>query len=380
LSLDHDEVTSAMFRGAVAFEDRGLAACAAQVRYRPQGSGVLQLSGTDAGGGPRASDERLALAAESIDVTLQDTQIDARGTVKTVLRPTREARGTCLPRQESKEAAKKGETTESKLPRLLKENAPINVNADRLSYAGAGGTASFLGNASLWQGDTSMRADELRLDQEKGDLLASGSARASLMLAGKLSVGRGDVIRYEDAKRVVSYESRRPAPVGRGTGRAAASAPPAAPAPATPPVRGQAAARGRAAVPGAAPARGAAVPAGPGRAQLQGPQGELYAWRIEMALAADEGKTEKLEAYEDVTLRVEMRRASGDRLTYFAEDERYVMTGTAIAPVCVVDPKRAVTGKTLVFYKSTDKLLVDGNEETRTQTKSGGACATSPAR
>jgi lipopolysaccharide export system protein LptA len=113
---------------------------------------------------------------------------------------------------------------------------------------------------------------------------------------------------------------------------------------------------------------------------LQGPQGELYAWRIEVMLTKDAGKADRMEAYDEVGLRVETRRASSDRLTYFAEDERYVMTGTAIAPVCVVDPNRATTGRTLVFFRAADKILVDGNEETRTQTKSGGACATSPAR
>ena len=53
--MEHDEVSAATFRGAVAFEDRGLAACAAQVRYSPKG-GTIQLSGADAGGGPRASE------------------------------------------------------------------------------------------------------------------------------------------------------------------------------------------------------------------------------------------------------------------------------------------------------------------------------------
>src|SRR5688572_320179 len=387
LSLDQDEVTSAIFRDGVAFEDRGLAACAAQVRYSPQG-GSLQLSGADANGGPRASDDQVAIAADAIDVMLQNTQIDARGAVKTVLRPTREARGTCLPRQESKDAAR-SDTPEGRLPGLLKENTPINVNADRLGYAGAGGAATYTGNASLWQGDTSIRADELRLDQEKGDLLASGAAQATLMLAGKLSVGRSDEIRYEDAKHVVSYESRRPPPArGRAAGRAAGAATPAPPA-APPAVTGRSpqgaaapAAPGRGAR-GTSPARGAApvtVAAGPSQAHLKGPQGELRAWRIDMLLTPDAGKADRMEAYDDVTLSVEMRRASGDRLTYFAEDERYVMTGTAVAPVCVVDPNRATTGKTLVFYRSADKVLVDGNEETRTQTKSGGACAISPAR
>jgi hypothetical protein len=173
LSLDHDEVTAAVFRGGVSFEDRGLAACAAQVRYVPQ-PGSLSLSGADAGGGPRASDDQVAIAADSIDVALQNTQIDARGGVKTVLRPTRQARGNCLPRADSKDAAR-SDAKDSKLPGLLKEGAPVNVNADRLGYEGAGGAASYVGNASLWQGETAIRADELRLDQSKGDLLASAA-------------------------------------------------------------------------------------------------------------------------------------------------------------------------------------------------------------
>jgi LPS export ABC transporter protein LptC len=374
LSLEQDEVSSAMFRGSVTFEDRGLAACAAQVRYNPKG-GRIELSGADAGGGPRASDERVAIAADAIDVTLQGTEISARGApAKTVMRPSREARGNCVPRSGSDaDVTSQSARGENKLPGLLKEETPVNVNADRMSYTGAGGAATYTGNATLWQGsDTSIRADELRLDQSKGDLLATGEARSTLLLAEKQSVGRADVIRYDDAKRLVTYESKKPVPVARGrtAGRGAPAPPAPAPAPAP---RGAPAPAGRA----ASAARGTVVPA-PKQAYLQGPQGELRAWRIEMVLAPDAGKADRLEAYDTVSLRVDQRRANGERLTYFAEDERYVMTGSATAPVCVVDPDRATTGRTLVFYRASDKVLVDGNEETRTQTKSGGACAASP--
>jgi LPS export ABC transporter protein LptC len=376
VSLEQDEVSSAMFRGSVAFEDRGLAACAAQVRYNPKG-GRIELSGTDAAGGPRASDERVAIAADAIDVTLQGPQIAAQGTAKTILRPTREARGTCVPRAGGDaDPASKSAGGESRLPGLLKEKAPVNVNADRMSYAGAGGTATYTGNAALWQGgDTSIRADELRLDQSKGDLVANGAARAQLLLGDKPSIGRADVIRYDDAKRLVSYESIKPPPVTRGRVAGRGVPAPAAPVPPTrgaPPVRA-----GRS---GAAATRGVVAAPGPTQAYVSGSQGELRAWRIEMVLTPDAGKADRLEAYDDVDLRVDQRRAKGERLTYFAEDERYVMTGSATAPVCVVDPDRATTGKTLVFYKSADKVLVDGNEEFRTQTKSGGPCAPSPAR
>jgi len=148
----------------------------------------------------------------------------------------------------------------------MKDDAPVNVNADRLGYAGAGGAATYTGNVSLWQGETSIRADELRLDQSKGDLVASGSARATLMLAGKSSIGHGDEIRYEDATHTVNYDSRRPLARGRGTERATG-------VPALPP-----------SIPGRGAAARGAVATGPMQAYLYGPQGELRAWRIAMVL------------------------------------------------------------------------------------------------
>ena len=37
------------------------------------------------------------------------------------------------------------------------------------------------------------------------------------------------------------------------------------------------------------------------------------------------------------------------------------------------------TGKTLTFFKASDRVLVDGNEEIRTQTKGGGKCPQPPS-
>jgi hypothetical protein len=60
-------------------------------------------------------------------------------------------------------------------------------------------------------------------------------------------------------------------------------------------------------------------------------------------------------------------------MTYTTADERYVIVG---APVKIVDPcERETTGKTLTFLKATDNIVVDGNQQTRTQTKGGGKCA-----
>jgi lipopolysaccharide export system protein LptA len=59
-------------------------------------------------------------------------------------------------------------------------------------------------------------------------------------------------------------------------------------------------------------------------------------------------------------------------MTYFSADERYVVTGT---PVTIVDQcGRDTTGRTLTFYKATDRIVVDGNEQFRTQTKGVATC------
>jgi lipopolysaccharide export system protein LptA len=115
--------------------------------------------------------------------------------------------------------------------------------------------------------------------------------------------------------------------------------------------------------------------------QLSGAQGDLHADRIEVFLAPEGGKLERLEAYTNVSLKLDTRTAAGERLTFFSADERYLMSGAGQKSVRVVENCRETTGKTLTFFKSTDRIVVDGNEERRTQTKNGvtPACtATTP--
>jgi lipopolysaccharide export system protein LptA len=73
-----------------------------------------------------------------------------------------------------------------------------------------------------------------------------------------------------------------------------------------------------------------------------------------------------------VTLRDPNRTTTGARLIYTTADERYVITGT---PVKVIDQcKRETSGSTVTYLKSSETVTVDGNEQTRTQTKGSGQC------
>jgi hypothetical protein len=111
---------------------------------------------------------------------------------------------------------------------------------------------------------------------------------------------------------------------------------------------------------------------------LSGPQGDLRGERIEIVLAKEGNKVERLEGYTGVTLKLDNRTAVGSRLTYYASEERYVMSAAGTTRVRVVNMKTgssgAVTcsetvGRTLTFYKSTDTISVDGNDQNRTETQ-----------
>ena len=321
VELTDDAVSNAVFTGAVKFEEQGLQAAAGEARYDPM-KGSLRLTGIEAGAVPRVSDDQVTIDGNAIDVGLQGRLMKATGGVKTTLRArTAIGRG----------GTGGGDAT--KLPSLFKQDQPANVNADALDYQGASGKAIYTGNATLWQGETTMRADLITIDQTTGDLVATGNARSSITLDTGVSIARSAEIRYADAAHTITYGS-----VKNALGVVAV------------------------------------------QAQLGGPQGDLRADRIEVLLAEQGGHVNRLEAYTNVSLKLDARTATGDRLTYFAEDERYLMSGAGVKPVKVIEMCREITGKTLTFFKSADRIIVDGNEEIRTQTKNGvsPACTATP--
>ena len=109
-------------------------------------------------------------------------------------------------------------------------------------------------------------------------------------------------------------------------------------------------------------------------AQLSGPQGDLRSPRIVVYMAKTGNGMERLEAFTNVDLHVDTRAATGSRLIYYTADERYVITGVPGKPVKVIEGCHETTGMTLTFFKSTDRIIVEGNEERRTETKRAGPC------
>jgi lipopolysaccharide export system protein LptA len=308
-------VTEGTFLGSVRFAENQLTGTAQQARYRTD-RGTILLEGIDeqTRRPPQVTDGQTEINAAEIAVTLEGRNIVAEMDVRTVLSP-----------------ARSGAKNEAKVPGMLKADQPVLAQADLLEYDGAAGHALYTGRARLWQGQTTIQATRLELDDRRGNLIASGSVTSTQMLEQRnqktkaierfTTVARGADFMYDDTARRASYKTK---------------------------------------------------------AQVTGQQGNLTADMIALYLTSSGNSLERLEAFDRVVLRDEKQWADGDRLTFHADDERYVMTaapGPKLVHLCA--DQRPTTGKTLTFFKSIDRIVVDGNEVVRTRT-TGGKCSELP--
>jgi LPS export ABC transporter protein LptC len=355
------EIDEARFLGATRFEDGALRASAVNGTYRIA-KGLLELTGSEAGRDPQVVDERITVDAKRIDLTFDGPKMVATGEVRSVLQPEkREAGGTAVAanpaeggsRDRAGAAATPAGSREQKpvaaatpatagsasnaaasgqhtVPGMLKDDQPVNVTGAALNYDGATSLATYTGGSRLWQGDTTIQGETIVIDENSGDLKASGGVRSAFVLEQEdeqtkerkkvPSIATGETLHYEDALNRATYTTN---------------------------------------------------------AHVNGPPGDCHADKIELYFAEGQSSLDRAEAYTNVKLTADNRTANGARMTYFAAGEKYLMSG---APVTILEIEecRVTTGKTLTFWRSTDRILVDGNEEIRTLTKKGGTCSEQP--
>ena len=297
----------ATFGGDTTFEDGSLRATAAEARYFMADDRLVLVGRPEAP--PRVTDTGLEVQAADLAIALATNALAATGGVSSVMQP----------------AASRAGTGAGRTPALLAGDQPLFAAAEALEYDSVGRRAVYRGHARLWQGATDIRAAVVALDEQRGDLTASGGVTSTLALVSgrpgapaRGTIARAQELTYDDAARTATYT----------TG-----------------------------------------------AHMSGPEGDLSADRIALVLAAAGRTLERIEGYGSVVAHVAARDAKGGRLTYHAADERYVLTG---APVTFTEDCRVTTGRTLTFFGTAGKLIVDGNEAARTVTKGGGRCTPPP--
>ena len=309
---DGGGIDDARFAGGTRFVDGALEAQALDARYLV-GKGQLQLSGKVGATRPQVQDERIFVEAVDIALTFDGPKMIATGDVQSVLKPARRNEGT-----------NGTQTGGPKVPGMLKDDQPANITAPALDYDGAAKKAIYTGGARLWQGDTAISGQKITIDETTGDLFASGQVRTALVLEqvdAKTSqkkkvntIASAEDMHYEDALRRATYTTN---------------------------------------------------------AHVNGPQGDLRAVKIELYLVDGGGSLERAEAYQAVTVKADARTSTGQRMTYFAADEKYVMTGPQVK---IIEECRETTCKSLTFFRTTDNVTCDGEQQQRTLTLGAGTC------
>jgi lipopolysaccharide export system protein LptA len=82
---------------------------------------------------------------------------------------------------------------------------------------------------------------------------------------------------------------------------------------------------------------------------------------------SEAGRLEKIVAQDQVVITQPNRRATGDRLTYAASDDKFVLIG---GPPSIFDAEHGqITGVSLTFFRHDDRVLVEGNNSSPTVTQ-----------
>jgi LPS export ABC transporter protein LptC/lipopolysaccharide transport protein LptA len=311
-------VDDARFSGNVRFkEGESLQATSGEARYVMK-TGQLDLSGVGPGGEmPKVIDDRATVQATAIKLTPDGHKIIAERGVQAEFR-----------RQENPDA------TTGRTPHILSGDQPVLATSDRLDYDGANGHAVFTSKAKsrLWQpkGGTTVHGVEITLDDATGNLWAKGGVVSTMVLEQLDSKTKqrqkvtseawADQMFYEDGTRRATYTSN---------------------------------------------------------ARIRGQEGDLKSDKAVLFLSEDGSQLERLEATGRVVTQTPnpegggMRTATGERLVYTASNEQYVMTGKVST---LRDDCNETQGRTLTFFRSAGTIVVDGNQQRRTEMRSVQGC------
>ncbi len=297
------------FRGNVRFVDGQTTAEAPQAIYSIDKDLLdLSLSSGDPGTGPLVNNPQLSVEALNIHLVPSTEKLSADTNVRSRIKPRKEG-----------ESRAGGAGEQTRVPVMLKQDAPVNVTSNRLEYDGVS-LATYTGNALLWQpGEARISADTIALDDRTGSLNARGGVQSTMMLMDadpKTGVKKptetkasSDVLVYDDAKRLATYTAT-----------------------------------------------------GETLARLTSAQGDMRGNRIDLFLKESGNELDRAEADGKVSIVLEKLFATGQHLVYTAATETYVLTGKPTVGI-QKDSQGACKqsdGTTMTYRRTSDSLLVEG--------------------
>ena len=206
---------------------------------------------------------------------------------------------------------------------LLASSDPIHVTADSMIAHNSPSTATYKGNARLWQDANMVQAPSIQFQKDQRMIVADSSSqqKVSTALTSTDKGGKSTPVHitsnhlvYHDSEREANYQ---------------------------------------------------------GDVLARGPDMTLTSSQMEVffvpasqsadkrAPAETPAKLEKIIASGSVVVIQPTRHATGDKLTYTSEDDRFILTG---GPPSIFDAERGkITGVSLTLFRRDDRVIVDGN-------------------
>jgi lipopolysaccharide export system protein LptA len=310
-------VESLLQRGRFAYQSGTQRAFAEQARYTPADQ-ILTLNG-----GPRIIDSGMETTARSVRLNRATGEGFATGNVKTSYSNL----------QTQTEGA------------MLASSDPVHVTADTMVARSAPASATYKGHVRLWQGSNLIEAPTIQFWKDQRTVIADSSSQRKDETAlsssdknGKTTVVNitSDHLTYSDAERRAHYEGTVTARSGDMTVRSNQMDVFFAP-------------------------RHLSV--GPVQSSGNGPQtapvGAGQTPGTPPAAAPGTAKLDKIVATGAVVITQPTRHATGDKLTYTASDDKFVVTG---GPPSIFDAEHGkITGVSLTLFRTDDRVVVDGS-------------------
>ena len=206
---------------------------------------------------------------------------------------------------------------------LLASSDPIHVTSDSMTAHNSPSTATYKGNAHLWQDANMVEAPTIQFQKDQRIIVADSSSRqkVSTALTSTDKSGKTTPIHitsnhlvYHDSEREANYQ-------------------------------GDVLARGQ-------------------DMTLTSTQMDVFFAPANQSAesrpqAGAPAKLEKIIASGSVVVTQPTRHATGDKLTYTSEDDRFILTG---GPPSIFDAERGkITGVSLTLFRRDDRVIVDGS-------------------
>ena len=228
---------------------------------------------------------------------------------------------------------------------LLASSSPIHVTANKMTTHGSGALALYEGNARLWQDANVITAPSIQFDRDRRSLVAEGNAAqpVSTDLVQATEQSTPKKVAAKDANTRGKHQERDAAEVVTITSSRLTYTD----------------SERRAHYEGGVVAKGSDFTATAKSADAYlVPRSEAA---NNQQLAAP-GRLDHMVAEGNVVIQQPGRKAEGQKLVYTASDDKFFITG---GPPSIFDAERGkITGVSLTFFRSDDRVLVEGKAST----------------